>query len=169
MLRLLIIPVAPRLGLLVDQKAVDSVTRGLIGDSSFAVLPIVSPKTSFVLTVMMQIVSIISSEAILLALTAIDTAREAFSCAQVGDIRGSDDPLRVCILPVWMACSRESHLASDHTILTAGPERSEVFGGLSTSCRCGSRILVSVVVHGGRISSQDGVYCLLAHPVSASL
>ena len=48
--------VAPMLGLKVNQDAVNSVTRGLVGDTSFAVLPGVSPRTTFVLTLSFQIV-----------------------------------------------------------------------------------------------------------------
>jgi alpha-1,3-glucosyltransferase len=47
---------APRLGLKVDPEAVNSVTRGLVGDTSFAVLPDVVPLTCFLLTLGAQIV-----------------------------------------------------------------------------------------------------------------
>jgi len=53
----LILQVAPRLGLEVNQDAVNSVTRGLVGDTSFAVLPDVVPLTCFILTLVFQIVS----------------------------------------------------------------------------------------------------------------
>ncbi|KAH7408643.1 ALG6, ALG8 glycosyltransferase family-domain-containing protein [Phaeosphaeria sp. MPI-PUGE-AT-0046c] len=46
---------APRLGLTVDPEAVNSVTRGLVGDTSFAVLPDVVPLTCFLLTLGSQI------------------------------------------------------------------------------------------------------------------
>ena len=49
--------VAPKLRLPVDQAALNSVTRGLVGDSSFAVLPNISPKTTFILSLFAQIVS----------------------------------------------------------------------------------------------------------------
>lgn len=42
---------APRLGLPVKTEALNSVTRGLVGDSTFAVLPEVSPTVCLVLTV----------------------------------------------------------------------------------------------------------------------
>lgn len=48
--------VASRLRLPVDQSAVNSVTRGLVGDTSFAVLPNVSPRTTFTLTLSFQVV-----------------------------------------------------------------------------------------------------------------
>lgn len=49
---------APRLGLTVDPDAVNSVTRGLVGDTSFAVLPDVVPLTCFLLTLGSQIVRV---------------------------------------------------------------------------------------------------------------
>lgn len=51
--------VAPRLGLTIDQSAVNSVTRGLIGDTAFAVLPDISPRTTFILTLSFQILCLI--------------------------------------------------------------------------------------------------------------
>ena len=39
-----------------DHTAVNSVTRGLVGDTSFAVLPNISPKATFILTVFLQMV-----------------------------------------------------------------------------------------------------------------
>lgn len=39
-----------------DQEAVNSVTRGLVGDTSFAVLPDIVPLTCFLLTLGAQIV-----------------------------------------------------------------------------------------------------------------
>ena len=55
--RKLISLVAPRLGLAVDSAAVNSGTRGLVGDTAFAVLPNVSPSMTFTLTLCFQIVS----------------------------------------------------------------------------------------------------------------
>ncbi|KAK5695038.1 glycosyl transferase [Elasticomyces elasticus] len=46
---------APYLKLPVNADAVNSVTRGLVGDTSFAVLPDISPRTTFVLTLAAQI------------------------------------------------------------------------------------------------------------------
>ncbi|KAL7268407.1 glycosyl transferase [Rhizina undulata] len=54
-----LIHVAPRLGLHVDPAAVNSVTRGLVGDTAFAVLPDVSPRVTFVLTLFFQIICLI--------------------------------------------------------------------------------------------------------------
>ncbi|KAK5127982.1 glycosyl transferase [Meristemomyces frigidus] len=46
---------APYLKLPINQDAVNSVTRGLVGDTSFAVLPDVSPRMTFILTLAAQI------------------------------------------------------------------------------------------------------------------
>ena len=48
--------VAPYLGMPVNKDAVQSLTRGLVGDTQFAVLPDVAPRTTFVLTLLFQIV-----------------------------------------------------------------------------------------------------------------
>ena len=49
-----LIHIAPRLGVQVDQNALQSVTRGLVGDTSFAVLPVVTKEHCFGLTVAFQ-------------------------------------------------------------------------------------------------------------------
>lgn len=41
----------------VDSDAVNSVTRGLVGDTSFAVLPNITPRVTFALTLLFQMVS----------------------------------------------------------------------------------------------------------------
>ncbi|KAL8674443.1 MAG: hypothetical protein Q9168_001176 [Polycauliona sp. 1 TL-2023] len=51
--------VAPRLGFVVDENAVNSVTRGLVGDTSFACLPNISPRTTFLLTLASQLPSLV--------------------------------------------------------------------------------------------------------------
>jgi alpha-1,3-glucosyltransferase len=51
--------VAPRLGLAINQDAINSVTRGLVGDTSFAVLPEITPRTTFMLTLVFQAIPLI--------------------------------------------------------------------------------------------------------------
>lgn len=53
--------VAPRLGIPVDQEALSSVTRGLVGDTAFAVLPQISKEQTFALSFFFQLVSGIPS------------------------------------------------------------------------------------------------------------
>ncbi|KAL1900731.1 glycosyl transferase [Ceratocystis pirilliformis] len=50
---------APRLGLTVREEALNSVTRGLVGDTAFAVLPDVSPRVCFLLTLFFQALPLI--------------------------------------------------------------------------------------------------------------
>ncbi|KAF1833532.1 hypothetical protein BDW02DRAFT_599008 [Decorospora gaudefroyi] len=50
-----LIHLSPRLGLDVDREAMNSVTRGLVGDTTFAVLPNIVPLTCFLLTLGAQI------------------------------------------------------------------------------------------------------------------
>lgn len=54
-----LIYVAPRLGLAVDASALNSVTRGLVGDTAFAVLPEITPRMTFALTLLFQILPLI--------------------------------------------------------------------------------------------------------------
>ncbi|KAI1435738.1 glycosyltransferase family 57 protein [Xylaria sp. CBS 124048] len=49
-----LIPIAPRLGLPLKAEAVNSVTRGLVGDTAFAVLPEITPRLCFALTLLFQ-------------------------------------------------------------------------------------------------------------------
>jgi alpha-1,3-glucosyltransferase len=53
-----LITIAPRLGLTVNQDALQSVTRGLVGDTSFAVLPEITKEHCFGLTVAFQLVAL---------------------------------------------------------------------------------------------------------------
>jgi alpha-1,3-glucosyltransferase len=54
----LLIALAPRLRLPVDEQVIHSVTRGLVGDTSFAVLPNVTPQHCFGLTLAFQLVAL---------------------------------------------------------------------------------------------------------------
>lgn len=54
-----LIVIAPRIGLSVKADALQSVTRGLVGDTSFAVLPDISPRVCFGLTLLFQIIPLL--------------------------------------------------------------------------------------------------------------
>ncbi|OBT83288.1 dolichyl pyrophosphate Glc1Man9GlcNAc2 alpha-1,3-glucosyltransferase [Pseudogymnoascus sp. 03VT05] len=54
-----LIYVAPHIGLPVDASALQSVTRGLVGDTAFAVLPHITPSTTFALTLVFQAIPLI--------------------------------------------------------------------------------------------------------------
>ncbi|OTB04932.1 glycosyltransferase family 57 protein [Hypoxylon sp. CI-4A] len=51
--------VAPRLGLPVKTEAINSVTRGLVGDTAFAVLPEITPRICFALTLLFQVIPLV--------------------------------------------------------------------------------------------------------------
>jgi alpha-1,3-glucosyltransferase len=53
-----LIMAAPHLKLKVEEEAVNSVTRGLVGDTSFAILPNISPQHCFALTLSFQLVAL---------------------------------------------------------------------------------------------------------------
>ncbi|CAF9908752.1 MAG: glycosyl transferase [Gomphillus americanus] len=55
----ILITVAPRLGLQVKSEALQSVTRGLVGDTAFAVLPDITPRMTFVLTLLFQSLALV--------------------------------------------------------------------------------------------------------------
>ncbi|KAM0451656.1 hypothetical protein ACHAPV_009895 [Trichoderma viride] len=50
---------APKLGLPINAEALNSVTRGLVGDTAFAVLPEISPRTCLALTLLSQALPLI--------------------------------------------------------------------------------------------------------------
>lgn len=56
--RVLII-LAPRIGLSIKGEALKSVTRGLVGDTSFAVLPDITPRMCFALTLLSQAIPLV--------------------------------------------------------------------------------------------------------------
>lgn len=116
---------APRLGLTVNQEAVNSVTRGLVGDSSFAVLPDIVPLTCFLLTLGTQIVSqsLLFSRRILIT-------HSRFSCAYCTSPRGKRSLVRSLFVATppfcsagtstrKLSCSSSFHLAWLHSV-TAG-------------------------------------------------
>ncbi|PKS10163.1 hypothetical protein jhhlp_001913 [Lomentospora prolificans] len=55
----ILIYVAPRVGLPLKVEALGSATRGLVGDTAFAVLPEITPRTCFILTLIFQIIPLI--------------------------------------------------------------------------------------------------------------
>lgn len=55
----ILINFAPYLGLTINQNALSSLTRGLVGDTSFAILPEVTPKTTLILTILSQVLPLI--------------------------------------------------------------------------------------------------------------
>jgi alpha-1,3-glucosyltransferase len=54
-----LIMLAPRIGLSIKGEALKSVTRGLVGDTSFAVLPDITPRLCFALTLISQAIPLV--------------------------------------------------------------------------------------------------------------
>ncbi|KEZ45404.1 Dolichyl pyrophosphate Glc1Man9GlcNAc2 alpha-1,3-glucosyltransferase [Scedosporium apiospermum] len=55
----ILIYLAPRLGLPLKTEALSSATRGLVGDTAFAVLPEITPRTCFILTLFFQVIPLL--------------------------------------------------------------------------------------------------------------
>jgi len=56
----------PGIQLDVEQSGVESTSRGLVGDTSFAVLPNIKPVHTFIITILFQSVSTVTCALILL-------------------------------------------------------------------------------------------------------
>ena len=54
-----LIYLAPKFGPAINQDALQSVTRGLVGDTNFAVLPEITPRMTFALTLLFQIIPLV--------------------------------------------------------------------------------------------------------------
>lgn len=94
-----------RLGLGINEAAVNSVTRGLVGDTSFAVLPDITPRMTFLLTIFFQMVSWLNHFPSSQMLTRLDRSDKAIRSAQLGSVHRCGHALRLRILPVWLACA----------------------------------------------------------------
>lgn len=66
-----LITVAPRLGLPINHEALTSVTRGLVGDTSFAILPEITKEHTFILTFLFQLVRILHTSLLRTTLTTV--------------------------------------------------------------------------------------------------
>ncbi len=97
--------VAPRLGLHVNEAAVESTSRGLVGDTSFAVLPEVAARTTFTLTLLAQLVSKLLASRWLIRLTREAVPAQSVLPTHLGSIRGCGDPLRIRFVSFRVACA----------------------------------------------------------------
>jgi alpha-1,3-glucosyltransferase len=101
----LMVSVAPRLGLQVDHEAIRSVTRGLVGDSAFAVLPEVTKESTFILTLAFQLVRpspLFPFEQLLIYVA---MPHQTLATPYLGYIRRRSHSVRLCLVPVWLACA----------------------------------------------------------------
>ena len=97
---------APILNLKINDSAVQSVTRGLVGDSTFAILPEITPTTTFILTLFFQCVSCKHFSTIAFsAKRSPDLLGQTFLSTFVGHLYWRSYPLWLCVLPFWMARS----------------------------------------------------------------
>jgi ALG6, ALG8 glycosyltransferase family len=89
----------------VEQSGVESTSRGLVGDTSFAVLPNVKPIHTFIITILFQSVSICNL--CIHSPTDIGLGLPCQTMAQsdVQVVRHICDIVRICIVPIWLACS----------------------------------------------------------------
>jgi hypothetical protein len=106
--------VAPRLGLEVNREAVNSVTRGLVGDTSFAVLPDVVPLTTFVLTLGSQIVCTLSLG--ILELTVVACSPAPALQTHLGIVCWRGHALWILIVLIRLARPREGHSSRNHPL-----------------------------------------------------
>lgn len=158
---------APYLKLPVDFEAVNSVTRGLVGDTSFAVLPNISPRVTFIATLAAQIVSQQNrtSESIPDRIAA--TSHQALLLSDLGQFHRLYHSLRFCVFPVRLACSREGNSTGHHTVQPVGVERPTAPRSFQASCSRWTRLVVPSALHCPGVPDQDRLYHPLAHPVSS--
>lgn len=161
--------VAPLLGLPVDKSAVNSLTRGLVGDTSFAVLPNVAPQTTFQLTLLFQVVYDAAFRSSAQANLKQDLSREAIQQPHVGHLRWRRDSLRVCFVLIWMACPRKGDIARYHSLQLVGSQGPTIPGSISPSGCCRTCLALSTAVHDGRIGPQDHLHGYVVDLVPACI
>nr|POF06000.1 dolichyl pyrophosphate glc1man9glcnac2 alpha-1,3-glucosyltransferase [Quercus suber] len=146
--------------------AIDSVTRGLVGDTAFAVLPAVLPRTTFILTLAVQTVSFrkftveysATNEPLMLAGTAQTIPR-----AYMDQLRIDCYIVWLCLFSVRMACPRKGNPAGYHSLHASRSQGPPLSGRLPTTrCRWSCQP-VSVTVYLYGVSDQNIIYHLLAH------
>jgi alpha-1,3-glucosyltransferase len=116
-----LIYLAPYLKLPIKSEALNSVTRGLVGDTSFAVLPEITPRLTFLLTIASQIPALIklflqpSSDNFLGALTL--TAYSSFFFGW----HVHEKAVLLVIIPFLLHCLRDRrHLGAFRPLAVAG-------------------------------------------------
>jgi len=161
------IEAAPYLKLPVDASAVQSVTRGLVGDTTFAVLPNITPRMSFILTLTAQIVSVANTCPFLVSykskLTYSPPARthQALPPPNMVQLRSDHDPLRLCLFPLRLARARESHLASHHPFQSHSAERPPTPRSFPPAGSSRTRQPLPTPLHRIRVPRQSRLHHLL--------
>jgi len=113
--------VAPYLNLPVDHSAINSVTRGLVGDTSFAVLPEITPRQTFILTIITQLPALIRLFLRPTATTFLSTLiLTAYSSFLFG-WHVHEKAILLTILPFLLLCLRDRrHLGAFRPLAIAG-------------------------------------------------
>lgn len=163
-------PVAPHLGLKVDSSALGSVTRGLVGDTSFAVLPEVTKEHTFTLTLLFQLVSNMANAnplptilpRVLTASPATALPRQALAPARLGHLSRRRDALRLRGVPLRLARAREGDPARAHPLQPAGAPGPALLQRLPPARGGGPRVAVPAALHGRRVPAQDRLHGVLA-------
>lgn len=150
-----------------DSGALGSVTRGLVGDTSFAVLPEVTKESTFALTIFFQIVSTLANERMPLQDTDKGLALfgETLVPARLGHICRSNYTLWLRFVPVRMACPRESDPPRPNPIQLNRSQRPSIPRGFYTLSCCRSRLPISAHIHRRRIPLENRIHHILASDV----
>lgn len=142
-----------------NTDALNSVTRGLVGDTSFAVLPEVTKEHTFILTFLFQLVCVPRPVSLALSNNCLDSSRQGLVQPRLlGYLRRCDHPLRLCIIPLRLACARESHSPHHHSIQSHRPQGPSLLQRLPTSGGCGPCLTLPAVVYSRRIPPQNHLY-----------
>lgn len=97
----------------VNTSGVASTSRGLVGDTVFAVIPNVQPSFTFIITIAFQAASPFTfllqcrSSSVCIA----DILNQTLENTNLQVILDLFDPLRLRLVHVWLACARESRFA----------------------------------------------------------
>lgn len=95
----------------------------------------------------------------------IATPYQAFQIAIMGELYRSRDTLRLRVFPLWLARSREGHPFGHYSLQSRRIEGPTPLQRLSTTRRCGSRLVIPSPIYTSRISNQGGVHHILASAV----
>jgi hypothetical protein len=162
---------APYLKLPVDASAVQSVTRGLVGDTTFAVLPNITPRMSFILTLAAQIVS--SAEGCVPQTLTYHRlparTHQALPPPNMVQLRSNHDPLRLCLVPLRLARAREGHPSGHHPLQSDSTKRPPTLGSFPPTGSSWTRQPVPPPLHGIRIPRQSRLHDLLADGIPPCL
>lgn len=157
----LIFAVAPRLGLPVNRDALTSVTRGLVGNTSFAVLPEVKKEHTFLLTFIFQLVCTFTIPLQPL-LTDIASSNKTLAPSRVDNLCGRHYSLRIRLVPFRMARPRKGSPPDYHSIQLDRSQGPSVFRCLPTSCGGRSCVTIPVALYRRRIPHQVCLHSAMA-------